>query len=765
MKAIRYSLYAIVGLLVLLVLGAAIFAMTFDPNRYKGQIETLVKEKTGRTLSLKGNLEVAVWPALGAKVNGVTLSEHASDQEFLALDSAHASVALMPLVHGSVVVDGIRVSGLKATIVKEKDGRFNFSDLTQPQSANAPGSAKKPAETKAAERKEAGGKAVAFDIGSVQIDRSAITYVDKASGQQLALSDVSLKTGRIAQKADGKLELKVAAKGKEPDLDVKLDLGGAYKFDLPAKAFEISKLDAKLSGAAAGITNLDVKAKGDVAANPEKNEYRAKGFSLDIKGTQDKQNLEAHIAAPELIVAADKARGAAITADLKLKEAAREIAASLKLAGVEGSAKALVIPQLSADIAMTDPSLPQKNVKIPITGSLKADLEKQTANADLSAKFDESNIQAKLGLAKFSPPAYQFDINVDKLNLDRYSQPEKKEVSTPQAPAEKAGEKPATSSRPAPASTAQKQDQDTPVDLSALQGLNANGRLQFGALQVKGLKLANVKADVHAANAKLDVAPHSANLYEGSVAGAITAMADGRVALKENLTGVAIGPLLRDFAQKDTLEGRGNLALDVNAAGKTVNTMKKSLAGTARMQLKDGAIKGINLAEVFRKAKSALGSQEARAEARETQKTDFSEMTASFTIKNGVAHNEDLDVKSPLFRVSGRGDIDIGNSSIDYVTKATVVASTQGQGGADLAQLSGLTVPVHLTGPFDAMKYQVDYSAAASQLVKSKAGERIRGALEERLGISKPPAEGQPSGQGSSSGDSRLDKLKGLLGR
>ena len=89
----------------------------------------------------------------------------------------------------------------------------------------------------------------------------------------------------------------MAAKGKEPDLDVKLDLGGAYKFDLPAKAFEISKLDAKLTGTAAGITNLDVKAKGDVAANPQKNEYRAKGFSLDIKGTQDKQNLEAHIAA------------------------------------------------------------------------------------------------------------------------------------------------------------------------------------------------------------------------------------------------------------------------------------------------------------------------------------------------------------------------------------------------------------------------------------------------------------------------------------
>src|SRR5207245_452373 len=91
-----------------------------------------------------------------------------------------------------------------------------------------------------------------------------------------------------------------------------------------------------------------------------------------------------------------------------------------------------------------------------------------------------------------------------------------------------------------------------------------------------------------------------------------------------------IGALLRDVAQKDILEGHGTVALDVNAAGKTVNTMKKALAGNARLQLKDGAIKGINLAEVFRKAKTALGSQEARAEARQTQQTDFSEMTASF---------------------------------------------------------------------------------------------------------------------------------------
>src|SRR5436190_4019786 len=431
MKAIRISLYVIAGLVVLLVLGVAVFAMTFSPNRYKPEIERLVKEKTGRTLSLKGDLQLAFWPALGAKVNGVTFSEHGSDQQFLAVDSAHASVALMPLLHGEAIVDGITVSGLKATVIKEKDGRFNFSDLMEQKPAEAQAKGKQP-EKKAEARKEQSGNAVAFDIGSVNIDRSAVTYIDKASDQEIAVSDLKLSTGKIAEKADGKLELKAAVKAKNPDADVKIDVSGGYKFDLAAKAFAISKLDAKVTGAAAGITNLSVSAKGDVSANPDKNEYKVNGLALDVKGVQDKQNLEAHIAAPELLIAANSAKGAAVTANLKLNEGQRNIDAQLKLSGVEGSAKALSIPQFSADIAMSDPSLPQKNVKIPITGSLKADLEKQTANAELSAKFDESNIQAKLGLVKFSPPAYVFDVVVDKLNLDRYTkQPEKKPVSAP----------------------------------------------------------------------------------------------------------------------------------------------------------------------------------------------------------------------------------------------------------------------------------------------------------------------------------------------
>jgi AsmA protein len=245
------------------------------------------------------------------------------------------------------------------------------------------------------------------------------------------------------------------------------------------------------------------------------------------------------------------------------------------------------------------------------------------------------------------------------------------------------------------------------------------------------------------------VGPHSANLYEGTLAGTVTLDGNAnRVGLKETLSNIAVGPLLRDAAQQDKLEGRGNVALDVSAAGKTVNALKSALAGSAKLNLRDGAIKGVDIGALLQKARSALGRQSEAADSK--QKTDFSEMSASFAIKNGVAHNEDLDVKAPLFRLGGAGDIDIGRSTINYVAKASVVATTTGQGGKGLDQLAGLTVPVKLTGPLDSMKYEVDYKAVAGDLAKSKIGEKAQEAIDKNKGKVEEQVR---------------DRLKGLLGR
>ncbi len=197
---------------------------------------------------------------------------------------------------------------------------------------------------------------------------------------------------------------------------------------------------------------------------------------------------------------------------------------------------------------------------------------------------------------------------------------------------------------------------------------------------------------------------------------------------------MAIGPLVKDAAGRDAVEGRGNIALDVTAAGATINAMKKALGGTARVALRDGAVKGINLTEALRKTKAAFGSKSAQQQPSDTaQRTDFSEMTASFVIKNGVARNDDLDVKAPALRIGGAGDIDIGNSQLNYLAKATVVATSKGQGGADLDHLAGLVIPVKLTGAFDAPKYEIDYGALGSGAAKAKAKEKVQERLRDAV--------------------------------
>lgn len=578
MKVLKIALWLVGGLILLAVVAVAIFALTFDPNRYRDDVERLVKERTGRTLQLKGPLEMAYWPSLGARVSGVALSERAAEREFLSLDSAHASVALLPLLRGDVVVDRLRVSALKAQIVKDRNGRFNFQDLIE----SKPG--EKPA-PKAAEKQADEGAPVKFDIAGIQVENAAIAYRDEASGEDISLSSLNLQTGRIAENAQGKIDFSTTLKRKEPPLEAKLALDGTYSL------------------------------------NPE------------------------------------------------------------------------------------------------------------AIGVNFNAKLDESSLQGKVDIARAAQMSYGFDLNIDRINLDRYLASSEKRRP---AAAEKKVES--------------KKAEDAPVDLSGLKGLNAKGQLQIGALQVQGLKLANLKTAVNVADGKAEIGPHSAALYEGSVAG--TLALDGnanRVAMKETLSNIAVGPLLRDFAEQDRLEGRGSVSLDVTTAGKSINAMKSALAGSAKVQLRDGAIKGLDVGELLRKVRTALGSDSSQA-ADSKEKTEFSELSASFTIKNGVAHNNDLDLKAPLFRVGGAGQIDIAKSAINYVVKASVVATTQGQGGKDLEKLAGVTVPVRLSGPLDDMKYQVDYKAAAGDL----AGSRVRESIDKR----KERIE-----------DKVRDRLKGLLNR
>ena len=141
MKWLKYSLYGLLALVVLLAAGAAILALTFDANQYKDEVEKLVKEKTGRTLKFHGDVKLAFWPSLGVSVGKVTLSRRASEHDFAAFDAAHVSVGVLPLLRGEVLVDQVRIAGLKASVIRAKGGKFDFEDLLGAAGAKQPAAA------------------------------------------------------------------------------------------------------------------------------------------------------------------------------------------------------------------------------------------------------------------------------------------------------------------------------------------------------------------------------------------------------------------------------------------------------------------------------------------------------------------------------------------------------------------------------------------------------------------------------------------------
>ncbi len=651
MKAVRILLYGMGGLAALAVVALGAAAVIVDGKFVKARLESAMKEKN-RTLKIEGDPKVNLFPVARLALGKTSLSEPGSDKIFVSFDAAEFAVRVMPLLSGEIAVETLKLSGLKASVVRRKDGSTNFADLAGGKE-KAAGKPETPPNVRFAE---------------VTVEKAQLAYRDEASGQELNIAELNLKTGRLDGQTPGDLALSARLTGKKPEVDLRVQAAGALRFNLGKEEFAFDK------------------------------------FSAQLKGRFDQDSIAADFSAPKVEVTPAKASGSEVKVSIQIKGPQRNIDARLLIAAVEGTASALTIPKVSLDL---DAVVAGISAKAKLVAAIKANLAKQDLQAEISGRLDDSALKAKIGLTNFAPLKANFDVSIDRLNVDRYLPPERKDAKA-----------------------------DERVNLAGLKGKSVNGKLAIGTLTAKRAKLENVKAEVKLEGGKLDVAPHSANLYGGTLSGAFSADANGnKIHVKEAVQNVALGALLRDMAQKDVLEGRGNVTLDVQTSGGTVTALKKALAGSARVEMKDGAIKGINLADSARNVKSALGAKQARPDA--SQKTDFSEMSASFKIAGGVARNDDLKAASPFLRLGGAGNLDIGNNTIDYLAKATLAATTKGQGGRDASNVAGITIPVKLSGPLDNPNWNVDYTAllgsgagGVTESVKKGAsglGDSVRG--------------------------------------
>jgi uncharacterized protein involved in outer membrane biogenesis len=549
--------------------------------------------------------------------------------------------------------------------------------------------------------------------------------------------------------ANSKFNLAMADTKLNGDVDVVSFKKPFIKFNLNADKLDLNKLLAKSTAPAKSSDKpADLSALKDLLVEGKVNigsiaydKYRISGLNVAIKADGEK------LALTGLNVKVDDSQ---IKGNLGVKHFAKPLytfdldidnvdvdkyAVSSPNTKKEDSNKPLDLSALKALNA--DGSIRIGNLKYGKTKAsniridLKADGQKLALDP-LAAKVDDSQINASIGITRFNDPVYSFNVNVDKLDADKY-------ITKSDKPAEK-------------------NTGDTPIDLSALKKLNATGEAKIGWLKIANVKTENVNVGLKAEGGVATLSPFAANLYQGSMDGTlkVDARSTPNIAFKQSMKGVSIGPLMVDAINNDMLEGKGTVNVDVTTQGNSVGTLKKGLLGNASLVLADGALKGVDIAGSIRDLKSKvniLGKKDANAD--KTKKTDFSELTATFNIKNGVAHNEDLAMKAPVLRLAkgdSRGDIDIGNEKINYVAKPTIVKSLKGQGGADLDELSGIAIPIKITGTFSDPKYGMDFAAIGSALAQSKVLDKVGGekgsAVKELIG-----------------GDNKADALKDLLGK
>ena len=241
---------------------------------------------------------------------------------------------------------------------------------------------------------------------------------------------------------------------------------------------------------------------------------------------------------------------------------------------------------------------------------------------------------------------------------------------------------------------------------SGLKALDAELSIATSQIRYKDILIGKTRVSATLKNGLFNAKLSEMAFYDGKATGQLILNGQRKKPTIQgalNASGLNAFRLLNDFASFKRLEGAGQIQLSLATAGASQREMVSTLAGTAKLKFTDGAIRGINIASMIRNVqKSILGGWEKN----DNQSTDFSELSAVFNIKDGIARNQDLKLIGPLVRVSGKGEVDMLRQRLDYRVKPKLVASLQGQGATE--KLKGIAVPIIIKGPWSNPKIYPD---------------------------------------------------------
>lgn len=207
MRIAKWTAIIFGSLLLLLVVTAFVLTSVIDPNRYRGKVEAIVGDLSGRPFVIEGNLQITWFPWLGVRMGRAHLNNRVDvsgdrtglsgnrpdvpEPPIVEWESVAVAAKVWPLLHGQFVVDQIRLQGPHVHLRRDAQGRGNWEDWGPARpSGSVPGEG-----SAAGKPPSPAGDQKPPQIAGVEIRDGTLDYVDEASGLRGSLAGVALDIG------------------------------------------------------------------------------------------------------------------------------------------------------------------------------------------------------------------------------------------------------------------------------------------------------------------------------------------------------------------------------------------------------------------------------------------------------------------------------------------------------------------------------------------------------------------------------------------
>lgn len=686
-------LITIVAILVLLLLVAVIVVpLVVDPNDFKPQIQTLVKDKTGRDLALQGDLELSLFPWIGVSTGSLSLSnaEGFGDQPFAAVASTDVKVKLLPLLSKKVEISRIVLKGLNLNLAKNSQGISNWNDLLPAENKSA---TEKPA---AQSETESGSALAALAIGGITIESANIDWNDQQSGQHAQIKDFNLETDRLTFGEPTGVKLTMTLMNQAPQLTEYLDFKTDIIVNQALDKIKLSRLqlNSTTSGKDIPGDNLKAALTADIAADLARQVLNIDNLVLNSGDMSLTANLKGTAIKTQPVFS-----GAIGVAEFNLAKLLKQMRISL--------------PEMSDQNALS---------KVALHFDVEAGSESASLK-NLSMVLDDSTMKGTVDIRKYSSPIIAVNLNLDAIDADRY------------LPAEKQDDKTAKTGAASPAAAAAAGAALIPVD--SLRKLNADAVLTVNKLKIKKLQMQDMRLKLHASNGIVTTEQAVKQFYQGGYTGSATINVTGQqptITLNEKLSSVQIEPLLTDYLGKESImTGTVNANADLQTRGNSTHALKSSLGGRADFRFTDGVVKGFNLQKIIDNSKALIEGKPLPTENKNDQ-TIFSEISGTANITGGLVNNEDLKAVSSRIVVDGSGSANLVTEQLDY----KIVGKAIEKAKADQAEkIKGVPLIVKIQGNLAKPSYTLDIPAMLLAKNKDKIDqkkEQVLKKLDNKIG-------------------------------